>query len=335
HGQVRPIAEPFEVANRKGVLEYLMFPGDRSLGASAENVIQCCCASLTEKPGVSDPATYDEYGAADTDNSVVPLVVYMPEPVRKAGAFTLDDLRTIVAKDKGWAPGPNAGWRRLDEETQTNEPEPGVPERSNDDGQRTDEAQLADLEADANARLKQWEAERAASTNRYKNKAPKELNDLHANFDSQVARLRENKRSAELNNTGWGAGDEEALQMKIERLNDIRAEVASRRQYYGIQRQIKAIEMSRERGVPVLERSQVESLLGNVGDAYADAGVRGRGYTPEAFHVSHLSGRPVRWYVTLPDGRIAHPDEIHEARQRGRLAVIDNIVPDDRDWTQD
>ncbi|MBN1632304.1 MAG: hypothetical protein JW990_21310, partial [Thermoleophilia bacterium] len=115
HGQVVPIDKPFEVANRKGELEYLMFPGDRSLGASAENVINCMCASLTMKPGVSDPATYKQYGAAPDHSDPGPVVAVTPEPVRKAGTFTLEDLRTIVAKDKGWAPGPNAGWKRTGE----------------------------------------------------------------------------------------------------------------------------------------------------------------------------------------------------------------------------
>jgi len=70
---------------------------------------------LTLKPGVSDDATYNEYGAAGGPAGPGPVAAIAPEPVRKADVISLDDLREFVAKDKGWAPGPNAGWRRLDE----------------------------------------------------------------------------------------------------------------------------------------------------------------------------------------------------------------------------
>lgn len=42
-GQVVAFDEPFYVANGKGQVEPLMFPGDSSLGASASNVINCRC----------------------------------------------------------------------------------------------------------------------------------------------------------------------------------------------------------------------------------------------------------------------------------------------------
>lgn len=42
-GQIVPLEDPFLVANGRGQLEPLMFPGDTSLGASASNVIQCRC----------------------------------------------------------------------------------------------------------------------------------------------------------------------------------------------------------------------------------------------------------------------------------------------------
>lgn len=43
HGQERDIDEPFEVYG-----ELLMFPGDATLGASAENIIQCRCTVAFE-----------------------------------------------------------------------------------------------------------------------------------------------------------------------------------------------------------------------------------------------------------------------------------------------
>ena len=102
------------VANGHGVPEHLMFPGDRSLGASADNTIQCVCSMLTLRVRVSDDATYEQYGAAGGPAGQGPVAAIAPEPVRKADVISLEDLREFVAKDKGWVPGPNAGWKRRD-----------------------------------------------------------------------------------------------------------------------------------------------------------------------------------------------------------------------------
>ncbi|MBN1629686.1 MAG: hypothetical protein JW990_07980 [Thermoleophilia bacterium] len=237
-----------------------------------------------------------------------------------------------LLKNKGWAPGPNAGWRRIDDNQLTLEAQP-TPEPAPELEPPAQDKRLDELEADAKHRLEEWEAKRSISTNRYRNLSPQELDERHRVFDRKVTNLKDQKRWAEPG--GWGPGDEEALQQATVRLDDIRAENADRRAYYDLARQLKAVEMGREYGVPVLERADVERLMGHVGDAYRDAGVIGRGYMPEAFHLSDLSGQLVRWYVKLPDGRIAHPDEIHEARRRKRLVVVDSIVPENRDWTQD
>lgn len=42
-GQVVALEEPFLVANSKGQLEPLLFPGDSSLGAGPDNTVQCRC----------------------------------------------------------------------------------------------------------------------------------------------------------------------------------------------------------------------------------------------------------------------------------------------------
>ncbi len=77
-------------------------------------------------------------------------------------------------------------------------------------------------------------------------------------------------------------------------------------------------------------KDELAGLLGNAGDVYVDAGHRG-GYNPDLFITSDLSGKPIRHYVTLPDGRVAHPDEIHESRARGRIIVVPNVpAPKDR-----
>ena len=41
-----PVDEPFLVKNSQGVLQRLMFPGDRSLGADASNTVNCRCDSV-------------------------------------------------------------------------------------------------------------------------------------------------------------------------------------------------------------------------------------------------------------------------------------------------
>ena len=49
NGRTVPVDEPFIVKNGKGKEEKLMFPGDSSMGASADNVINCRCTVLYKK----------------------------------------------------------------------------------------------------------------------------------------------------------------------------------------------------------------------------------------------------------------------------------------------
>jgi hypothetical protein len=67
HGQRVPYDQPFVVSNGKGEPEKLMYPGDSSLGAGPDNVIQCLCSERLIKPGVTDdPALgIDQHGLAD------------------------------------------------------------------------------------------------------------------------------------------------------------------------------------------------------------------------------------------------------------------------------
>lgn len=100
HRQRVPYDQPYTVYNRLGEAQQMMYPGDTSLGAGPDNVIQCRCSERRIKPRVTDDATLGihEHGLADGPAAPGPVV---------AGVET-------VQKDKGWAPGPNAGWRRLD-----------------------------------------------------------------------------------------------------------------------------------------------------------------------------------------------------------------------------
>lgn len=94
HGQTRPIHEPFEVANRKGAIERLLFPGDRSLGAGPDNTIQCACNERTMKPNVSD-AAYDEHGLAGS-GFTGPTMAAMPQVIGKRSLDVLDAFRRHV-----------------------------------------------------------------------------------------------------------------------------------------------------------------------------------------------------------------------------------------------
>lgn len=49
HGQIRPLDEPFAVGGQR-----LMYPGDTSLGATADNVIQCRCTQTFQRAKPND-----------------------------------------------------------------------------------------------------------------------------------------------------------------------------------------------------------------------------------------------------------------------------------------
>lgn len=136
----------------------------------------------------------------------------------------------------------------------------------------------------------------------------------------------------------WGEGDEEVYQKRLTKLKEIQTEMKLRREWYESMRQLEAIKQSMETGKIVLEEGDVRDLLSKVGDVYIDNGWNPRRgkppYMPELFRISDLTGAKIRYYITLPDGRIAHPDEILEARSRGRLIVIDKIKVLARDWTK-
>jgi hypothetical protein len=92
-----------------------------------------------------------------------------------------------------------------------------------------------------------------------------------------------------------------------------------------LRRRLQAVQESRESGRLTVSESEMRELLAQAKDAYREDGLRGRvPYSPDHFRTSDLTGAKVRHFVELPDGRIAHPDELTQARRRGRL----NVVPD-------
>ena len=57
HKQRVPYDSPYTVLNRKGELQQLMYPGDRSLGAGPDQTINCRCSERRLKPSVTDDET--------------------------------------------------------------------------------------------------------------------------------------------------------------------------------------------------------------------------------------------------------------------------------------
>lgn len=74
-----------------------------------------------------------------------------------------------------------------------------------------------------------------------------------------------------------------------------------------------------------LSADQKRLVLESMRDVYKDArldkeekGIDYRGemiwgypYSPDLFKTSSVTGRAIRYYITLPDGRIAHPTEVY------------------------
>jgi hypothetical protein len=117
------------------------------------------------------------------------------------------------------------------------------------------------------------------------------------------------------------------------RLDKASVEIESRKEYYTLARRKEAARTAKETGVLFLTEREAAELINSQGDVYHDAGLRAPyGYRPELFVTSDLSGKPIRHYVKLPDGTIAHPDEITLAMTRGRIVVDSEITVPSIDW---
>jgi hypothetical protein len=113
-------------------------------------------------------------------------------------------------------------------------------------------------------------------------------------------------------------------------IEEITTELDLRHRAAVMQRRAQARRMSAETGILAITRDERSGLLSGTKDVYRDAGIAGPDlpkppHSPELFRKSDLSGQPVRYYVELPDGRIAHPDELHDALRRGRIIVAEDL----------
>jgi len=85
-----------------------------------------------------------------------------------------------------------------------------------------------------------------------------------------------------------------------------------------------------------LTDQQKQDVLRTARDVYRDSGVKkvlkgldsrdeeiwGWPYAPDLFVKSDITGRPCRFYVTLPDGRIAHPSELFPEKTRSQWDTV-------------
>ena len=76
HKQRVPYDQPYALLNRKGEPQQLMYPGDTSLGAGPDQVINCRCSERRIKPGVTDDLALgiDEHGLAGAPGAPGPVV---------------------------------------------------------------------------------------------------------------------------------------------------------------------------------------------------------------------------------------------------------------------
>jgi SPP1 gp7 family putative phage head morphogenesis protein len=188
-----------------------------------------------------------------------------------------------------------------------------------------DHDKLLNLSGHVSKGLEAWERERATSENPYKHVESTELVARHDLFLKQLNMAKSDGR------------DEDAAKWKG-KIENAREEIDSRKTYYSLQRQKSAIDEGIKTGKLTVTEGEMAKILSSKGDVYHDAGIKSEGgrypHAPELFRTSDLSGAKIRHYVTLPDGRIAHPDELIEARQRGRLGIIGQDVKlPPRDWT--
>lgn len=193
---------------------------------------------------------------------------------------------------------------------------------------------LKDMEGRASDRLSKMDQERQSSSNQYKNFNSQALLDARHRFVQKIKDLEEYGKANSLTDEM-----KDRLGKDKGRLEKVNEEIRFRREYYDHLRRKEAARLGRETGKIVMDNEDIARALGKPEDAYIDAGLKpskGRyPYSPELFKTSDLSGAKVRNYFRLPDGRIAHPDEIHDARKRGRLLVVDKIKVPAVDWMGD
>lgn len=168
-----------------------------------------------------------------------------------------------------------------------------------------------------------WARRRLKEATKYKAMPSKQLVKVRSRLASTMSAAKKD-------------GRQEDYKRARARYQEASREVESRRDYYTHARRAVAAHESERTGKLALHEEDIAQLLANPGDAYRDAGLKSPyEYRPDLFRTSDLSGKKVRHYVKLPDGRIAHPDEIHEAKRRERLLVMQEADAPAVQWEEE
>tara|TARA_R110000803_G_scaffold210718_2_gene283377 strand:- start:4428 stop:7601 length:3174 start_codon:yes stop_codon:yes gene_type:complete len=202
----------------------------------------------------------------------------------------------------------------------------------------TENATMVVIQAEetrATTELEKWAKDRKDNPNPNANRDSNMLVDMRRGVGVRMTNLRASIKEYEFNKGVDTSGMEGRLAEDAERMEQLNREVMSRKKYYELQRILLAASDAKTHGKLFLVEGEVVRLLGTAGDVYRDAKLDYKEYRPDLFTKSDLSGRMIRHYVDLPDGRRAHPDEIHDARKRGRLVVIDKVRVPGYDWVND
>jgi hypothetical protein len=173
--------------------------------------------------------------------------------------------------------------------------------------------------AEVEARIAQIKEDATDNPTRYESMGDEQLLDVRDNFNNKINRMEkyglDKLTPSELDEYNKAVARRERIRLEISR----RRELASR------ERQLQQIEQSIETGVITVTETEMRQLLAKPGDAYRDVGYAGE-YNPDIMLTSDLSGMRIRHYIRLPDGRLAHPDELIEARRRGRVIVVEEAA---------
>lgn len=204
---------------------------------------------------------------------------------------------------------------------------------------------LGELVSSAENRLSGLLSSRQAKENAFTKLASQDLLERRERFALQVRNGKERIKALESDANMTTEARDAALSQAHQdldkwqdKLTKAVEEIDTRREVYSIMRQAKSAIVSHRSGKIALSDSDAAKLVASTGDVYYDHGWRpykgSPPYRPELFRTSDISGKPIRHYIKLPDGRIAHPDEIVEARSRQNVIVIGEVAVPSVDWTR-
>jgi hypothetical protein len=246
------------------------------------------------------------------------LVPYRGNPNYDCGAW---ECRHYLKDDKGERYTFGGGSQAVKHEGPGNHPGTGSPQTvhaGNDYSQEQTNKVLAQR-AEVEARIAQIKKDIAENPTRYESMGDEQLLDVRDNFNNKLNRMEkygvDKLTPSEL----------EEYNKAVARRERIRLEISRRRELASRERQLKQVEQSIETGIITVSETEMRGLLAKPGDAYRDVGYAGE-YNPDIMLTSDLSGMRIRHYIRLPDGRLAHPDELIEARRRGRVIVVEEAT---------